>query len=215
MIIRISSLYLRYIKGNREDKQEISMKNNYDKRNFQNRYRSNSGDRQTAYIERGQYGQNYRGRPHYINNYRDDFRRGNFRDMQRNSLNTKIGGQVRYIKEKEAICLMSDQARHTYEMVESEGVMNVDAIKQEIETDKLEDDDNLGGENEINPYHEIITNKVEKDNMIILQMEQWSVLSNVVNYVQYDRHPKIFYDVDIKTIDQKSHKKLYGKEEKR
>ena len=36
-----------------------------------------------------------------------------------------------------------------------------------------------------------MTNKVEKDNMVILQMEQWSILSNVVNYVQYDRHPKI------------------------
>ena len=26
---------------------------------------------------------------------------------------------------------------------------------------------------EINPYHEIITNKVEKDDTIISQMEQW------------------------------------------
>ena len=33
-------------------------------------------------------------------------------------------------------------------------------------------------------------NKVEKDNMIVLQMEQWSVLSNIVNYVQYNRHPR-------------------------
>ena len=42
----------------------------------------------------------------------------------------------------------------------------------------------------INPYHEIITNKAEKDNTIISQMEQWSILSNVANYVQYDMHPK-------------------------
>ena len=39
-------------------------------------------------------------------------------------------------------------------------------------------------------------------------MEQWSILSSVVNYVQYDRHPRIFYDLDIKTIDQKSHRKV-------
>ena len=44
---------------------------------------------------------------------------------------------------------------------------------------------------EINPCHEIITNKVEKDNITISQMEQWSILSNVVNYIQYDRYPKI------------------------
>ena len=33
----------------------------------------------------------------------------------------------------------------------------------------------------INPHHEIITNTAEKDNTIISQMEQWSILSNVVN----------------------------------
>ena len=37
----------------------------------------------------------------------------------------------------------------------------------------------------INPYYEIITNKVEKDDAIISQMKQWSILSNKVNYVQY------------------------------
>ena len=35
-------------------------------------------------------------------------------------------------------------------------------------------------------------------------MEQWSILSNVVNYVQYDRHPRDFYDLDIKTRSEKS-----------
>ena len=51
--------------------------------------------------------------------------------------------------------------------------------------------------------------------MVILQMEQWSILSNVVNYIQYDRHLRNYFDLDIKDIDQKSHKKIYGKEEKR
>ena len=35
------------------------------------------------------------------------------------------------------------------------------------------------------------------------------ILSNVVNYLQYDRNPKIFYDLDIKTLDQKNPKKIY------
>ena len=34
-------------------------------------------------------------------------------------------------------------------------------------------------------------------------MEQWSTLSNIVNDVQYDRHPRNVYDLDDKTIDQK------------
>ena len=42
-------------------------------------------------------------------------------------------------------------------------------------------------------------------------MEQWSILSNVVKYVQYDRHPTDFYDLDIKTLDQEGHRKIYDK----
>ena len=41
-------------------------KNNNDQRNYQNRYRSNIGDRRTSYGGRGQYGKNYRGRPCYM-----------------------------------------------------------------------------------------------------------------------------------------------------
>ena len=38
-----------------------------------------------------------------------------------------------------------------------------------------------------------------------------SILSNVVNYVQYNRHPKDFYDSDVKAIDQKKCKKMYDR----
>ena len=37
----------------------------------------------------------------------------------------------------------------------------------------------------------------------------------MVNYIKYDRYPKNIYNLDIKTIDQKSHKKTYNKEEER
>ena len=76
--------------------------------------------------------------------------------------------------------------------MESESIADVDKIKQEIEADKLDNNNNLDKEEEINPYYEIITNKVENDNTIILQMEQWSILSNIINYVQYNRHPRDF-----------------------
>ena len=46
-------------------------------------------------------------------------------------------------------------------------------------------------------------------------MEQWSILSNVVNYIQYNRYPKNFHNLDIKTVDQKMHKRRHSKEEKR
>ena len=56
--------------------------NNQDR--YQNRYRSNSGDRYSrkSYRGRDQYRQNNRGRSQYVQNYRGDFRRGNFRGMQ-------------------------------------------------------------------------------------------------------------------------------------
>ena len=48
-------------------------------------------------------------------------------------------------------------------------------------------------------------------------MEQWSILTNVVNYVQYDRSPRDFYFLDVQALDQKNHRKIYDrlKEEER
>ena len=46
-------------------------------------------------------------------------------------------------------------------------------------------------------------------------MEQWSILGNVVNYVQYDRYPKKFYDLNLKATDQKGYKKIFNKEEEK
>ena len=42
-------------------------------------------------------------------------------------------------------------------------------------------------------------------------MEQWSILSNRLNYVQYDRNPKTSYYLGVKAIDQKSHGKMYNR----
>ena len=82
---------------------------------------------------------------------------------------------------------MDNWARHFYKKVESGSIINIDTIRQELQQDVDNIDDTI---NKINPYHNIIVNKAERDNTIISQMEQWSILSNVVNYVQYNRHPK-------------------------
>ena len=123
-------------------------------------------------------------------------------------LNTKIGAHVKYAKDKEAMCLTKDQDRHIYKKVESEGIVNVDTIKQEIEEDKLSKDDI---DDKVNPYHNIIIYNIEKDNASTSQMEQWSILSNIVNYVQYDRNPKNFYELNVKALNQKNHRKIYDK----
>ena len=112
-------------------------------------------------------------------------------------LNTKIGGPVKCVMDKKNICLTTDQARHIYKKVELEAMINVDTIKQEIEDDKLGKND-IDDKEEVNPHHSIIINNLHRENIIASQMEQWLILGNIVNYVQYDRSPKDFYNLDIK-----------------
>ena len=78
--------------------------------------------------------------------------------------NTKIGGSAKYIEDKETISLTKDQARHIYKKVQLEGIVNVDTIKQEMEEDKLSKD-NID-DDKANPYHNIITNNIDKENVI-------------------------------------------------
>ena len=54
---------------------------------------------------------------------------------------------------------------------------------------------------DINPYRELIVNNAEKIETVLSQMEQWSILSNVVNYVQYDKHPKNFHQLNITVVN--------------
>ena len=89
---------------------------------------------------------------------------------------------------KESKYLSEEQARHVYKKVESGGMFNINTLKQEIEKEqelsKLDDTSR-----DINPYRELIVNNAEKIETVLSQMEQWSILHNVVNYIQYDRHP--------------------------
>ena len=66
-------------------------------------------------------------------------------------------------------------------------------------------------DDEVYPYHNIIIHNIDKDNINALQMEHWSILSNIVNYVQYDINPKNFHELNNKALDQKNDKKMYEK----
>ena len=43
-------------------------------------------------------------------------------------------------------------------------------------------------------------------------MEQWATLSNILNYIQYDHHPKNYHSLSISTVD-KCRRTPYIKEE--
>ena len=70
--------------------------------------------------------------------------------------------------------------------------------KEELDADVALNrmDDNSGDEN---PYKELIVNNAGKIESTLTQMEQWSILSNVINYVQYSKNPKFFSLNDNKT----------------
>ena len=61
-------------------------------------------------------------------------------------------------------------------------MINTDTIQQEVEQEKqLNKIYDKNGE--INPYRELIINNTERTESLMMQMEQWSILSNVLNYV--------------------------------
>ena len=61
--------------------------------------------------------------------------------------------------------MTNDQARHIYKKVELEDVVSIVTINQEIEEDKLSRD-NIN-DDEINPYHKIIINNIDKEKQYI------------------------------------------------
>ena len=87
-------------------------------------------------------------------------------------------------------------------------------MKQEIDQDReLNRLDDTSGD--INPYREQIVNNAEETDTVLSQMEQWSILSNLVNNIQYDRHPKNFYNLNIRAVKRQKYKrKSITKEER-
>ena len=79
-------------------------------------------------------------------------------------------------------------------------MINTDTLHQEIEHERqLNQIDDTNGDT--NPYKELIVNNAEKMEPLLAQMEQWSILSNTLNYIQYDKHPKNFHNLGISAVN--------------
>ena len=113
--------------------------------------------------------------------------------------NDKKEGDIRN-NSRDRNCLAPKQTEYIYKKVESDSLINKDTIKEETDSDAELDqiDDNSGDEN---PYRELIVNNVSEIENTLSQMEQWSILSNVINYVQYSKTPKNFHPMIIKPIN--------------
>ena len=100
-----------------------------------------------------------------------------------------------------------------YKKIESGGIINTDTLCQDIEQERqLNRLDDTSGDT--NPYKELIVNNAEKIEPLLTQMEQWSILSNTFNDIQYDRYTKKCHTLGISTVN-KCAKNACTKEEER
>ena len=95
---------------------------------------------------------------------------------------------------------MPQQTDFIYKKVELGCLINKETIREELDPEKELDkiDDNSGDEN---PYRELIVNNACKIENTLSQMEQWSILCNVINYMQYNKNPKNFHSMIIKPVN--------------
>ena len=128
-------------------------------------------------------------------------------------LSHKKGGQINNNKTKEDQYLSEEQARHVYKKIESGSIINADTLYQEIEQER-ELNRIADTSRETNPCKELIVNNAEKIEPLMTQMEQLSILSNKLNYIQYDKYPKNYHSLGNSAIN-KCRKNLCTKEEKR
>ena len=89
------------------------------------------------------------------------------------------------------------QTDYIYKKVEFGSLIKKNTMKEEIDPDvELDRMDNNSRDE--NPYWELIVNNASKIESTLSQMEQWSILSNLINYVQYGMNPKDFHAMSIK-----------------
>ena len=125
-------------------------------------------------------------------------------------LDSRIGGETRDSPTVRQY-LTRDQTRYICKTVETGEMINTDMIQQEIEQEKQLGwiDDTSG---ETNPYKELIVNNTEKIEPLMTQMEQWSILNNVLNYVQHSRFNSMNQTLDVKTVDSYKTKPVIDRE---
>ena len=128
----------------------------------------------------------------------------------------KLGGDNNWIKDRrngsrDGNYLTPQQTDFIYKKVELGSLINKETIREElhseVELNKI--DDNSGDKN---PYRELIVNNAYKIENTLSQIEQWSILSNVINYVQYNKNPKNSHSMIIKPVNtSRINKEIKGK----
>ena len=73
-------------------------------------------------------------------------------------------------------------------------MINTETLQQELEHKRQVNkiDDTSG---DTNLYKELIVNNAHKIEPLLTQLKQWAILSNMLNYIQYDKHPQNFHNL--------------------
>ena len=89
------------------------------------------------------------------------------------------------------------QTNFIYKKVELGSLINKNTVKEELDThtelDRMDDNNR-----EENPYRDLVVNNADRVEMLHSPMEQWLILSNVINYVQHSTSPLNFHFMTIK-----------------
>ena len=94
-------------------------------------------------------------------------------------------------------CLTQWQTNFIHKKVELGSLINKNTVKEELDADaELDRMNNNNGDE--NPYRNLIVNNADRVEMLHSQMEQWSIPSNVINYVQHSKNSLNFHYVTIK-----------------
>ena len=115
-------------------------------------------------------------------------------------LDFKTGGQNKDNHPTVGQYLTRDQSRYMYKKVESGESINADTVQQEVDQEKqLRKLGNDSGEE--NPYRELVVNNAERIEIQKTQIEQWSILSNLLNYIQHSRFNSMNQFLDVKPVN--------------
>ena len=82
-------------------------------------------------------------------------------------------------------------------------MINTDTIQQEIKQEEQLNrmDDTNGETNPSINCQALIVKYAEKIESLMIQMEQWSNLSNVLNYIQHDRHHTVNHTLNVEEVN--------------
>ena len=109
--------------------------------------------------------------------------------------------------------MTEDQARHIYKKVEMDKIINLEAMKQEIEEDRVtrnrltevEED-----EIQSNPYQMAFLNKTSRVDTKMEQMINWSILSDLIKYIDRSSCSDMIPSLTVNPLDYRKHKRLYN-----